>query len=125
MRVFLLLLAVGFTLALTPVPQVGPPRISVAVHAYPPKDMEVCGHWLAARRHDRDGANTVEANIGRAWMWGFVSGAAYGGRDLRKTDRDSIDAWTDKYCGDHPRDSLAVAGFRLVNELSGPAKNGR
>jgi hypothetical protein len=129
MRVFLMLLAACSSLALTPVAQNGQTKASrveaAPVHAYFPKDMASCGQWVAERKQGSNGADTAAANMARAWMWGFVTGVGAGGRELRGTDGYSIDAWTDKYCGDHPLDTLTMAALKLVDELSVPTKEGR
>jgi hypothetical protein len=73
-----------------------------------------CGAWTQERKRD-----TQRAQMQRAWVLGFVSGAdVYEGLEfLRQTDADAILAWVDNYCGSYPLERIYDAAIKLVEEL--------
>jgi hypothetical protein len=71
-----------------------------------------CGTWLANRKEGNwytDGQ----------WVLGWLSAAGYYDvrGDLRETDSDAVDAWLDKYCREHPLNTIKAAAASLVDEL--------
>ena len=80
-----------------------------------------CGKWLADR------GNNVVHNVDLSWVLGWLSAAggyswalSQGRTGPRHTDADAVSAWLDKYCREHPLDSLGAAAANLVNELTAP-----
>ena len=69
-----------------------------------------CGAWLASSAREKE--------ILQWWMLGFVSGAGFRREtELMGTDSKGIEAWVDKYCGDHPLIPITKAAVDLVVEL--------
>jgi hypothetical protein len=92
-----------------------------------PGDLNSCGSWLQARKgvsETTDVSAFTRESAGRAWIWGFVSGAsAYGRRALDDPGPGALDAWVDRYCAEHRLDELHGAALQLVEELA--ARKGR
>ena len=56
------------------------------------------------------------------WLLGFVSGfnwyaPASGGDIGRGADVESLHAWIDQYCREHPLETLVFAAVMLIQEL--------
>jgi hypothetical protein len=69
-----------------------------------------CGKWIAA--------NQAQHLTYSAWVLGFVSGFGHAAvTDLRETDADAIDAWMNKFCREHPLETISHASQALVSEL--------
>jgi hypothetical protein len=83
-----------------------------------------CGAWSSAGTAAAKLNSTVRDLIPRfeneAWVAGFVSGAGYESRMLRKTDSAGIVAWMDTYCAAHPLDAISVAAAKLTEGLKRP-----
>jgi hypothetical protein len=73
-------------------------------------ETQSCGAWLAL-------PNKASSPYGW-WLTGFVSGAGYATPyDMRRSDRDGLMSWVDKYCAERPLDPLASAAIALAKEL--------
>jgi hypothetical protein len=54
-----------------------------------------------------------------AWTYGFVVGASYSSEErLARVDTETVNAWMDKYCREHPRARIADAAATLIDELT-------
>jgi hypothetical protein len=93
---------------------------------------ESCGSWLRARddvRNSKADERTFDKQLlvvamDTSWMQGFVLGAASGlPTSVAKEafalipDGSSVQAWTDKYCREHPLEMMLSAGAALSAEL--------
>jgi len=76
-----------------------------------------CGKWLAAASSEPD----ARVFMG-SWILGWLSAAGYydvyGG--LEETDSDGVVAFTNRYCADHPLESVGHAAAALVKALAKP-----
>src|SRR5262245_1846687 len=66
---------------------------------------QTCGAWLSARAQ-----NGVDAWLFQQWALGYLSGAAIFSANynpLRGVDADGVWYWLDKYCREHPLDSVS------------------
>jgi len=132
MRTFVVLLCAACALSASP-QRADPWRNANQDAAIYPltKDLDSCASWGASRKREDDSLNSnvqarIDSAFSRTWLWGFVSGAsAYGRRPLADVTIGAIDAWTDKYCADHPLDRLSTAGLKLVEELAARKAAGR
>lgn len=74
---------------------------------------ESCGRWLEVRRDDNDLASSYIH-----WVSGWVSASTHDSAlRFNKTDIESMAAFTDKYCRENPRSSIAEAANDLVEAL--------
>lgn len=54
-----------------------------------------------------------------AWLYGFVSGAAYTSQErLPRIDAVSVSDWMDDYCKKHPRARIADGAAALIEHLA-------
>ena len=54
-----------------------------------------------------------------AWLYGFVSGAAYTSQErLPRIDAVSVSDWMDDYCRKHPRARIADGAAALIEHLA-------
>jgi hypothetical protein len=74
-----------------------------------------CGEWTSRR-------GSVMRDVMLMWVLGFVSGAGFAGRELRRSDAKGIEAWLDRRCTADPLLPLSRATAELVDELSKPAQ---
>lgn len=81
-----------------------------------------CGTWTKDRRE-----HSVALGAYEGWIEGFLSGLAFtkwpAQNPLVGIDTDAAFAWVDNYCSAHPLDTLSVATFALMKELSSRARN--
>ena len=88
-----------------------------------------CASWTQAQVHrpkvEADGTFQVKLSDWQlmtetAWVDGFISAFNYyqQGDIAKGIDTNAIFARIDTYCASHPSDSVAVATFSLINELS-------
>jgi hypothetical protein len=107
-------LAVAVTTLLLAAPE---PSAAPAAQVAPPGSNLVygigdtsCGAWT---KQQADKNNTYY----EWWLYGFMSGASRG-TGLQKTDSEGIAAWMNKYCAEHPLDTIVVGAYKLVVELT-------
>jgi hypothetical protein len=68
-----------------------------------------CGRWLEMRRADNYYA------YGN-WVLGYISAKSEHLR-LKDSDSDAMAAWMDKYCAEHPLDTIQKGTVFLLKEL--------
>ena len=73
-----------------------------------------CGTWTQLRKTPRDFYPLA------AWVLGYLSGVATSTNVdlLRNTDSSAVTAWVDKYCAEHPLDTIYKAAEVLASELA-------
>lgn len=70
-----------------------------------------CGKFAAVKGHEHE--------LYEWWALGVVSGAGlFWSVELSRSDSEGILGWIDKYCVEHPIDTLMVATTALVRELA-------
>ena len=87
----------------------------LAITIFAMGDNDLCGNWTAQHRTDVFASAQLEA-----WVLGYLSGWAstsFGPDPLAKTDHMAVIEWVNKYCSEHPLDSLSQAVVRLTAEL--------
>lgn len=71
-----------------------------------------CGAWAASRQ------DPVAQQLPEQWMLGFLSGVGWeavdGTNPLNGMDTADVFSWIDRYCREHPSDTIATAGGRFV-----------
>lgn len=77
-----------------------------------------CGEYL----HDRSNLNKAQDAIYASWIWGYIAGFNLEVR--RPTSSELPDgystlAYLDKYCRDHPLESVIAGGSALIRDLGG------
>jgi hypothetical protein len=88
-----------------------------------------CTSWTEAQKHrpkvEADGSFRVKLSDWQlmtetSWVAGFISALNYyqQGDIAKGIDTNAIFARIDTYCASHPLDSVAVATFALINDLS-------
>src|SRR5690242_10737746 len=85
---------------------------------------KTCGAWTAERRASSHGGTALWWGMA-SWTLGFLSGLNVNPGEvdfLATTDANAIWAWIDKYCHDHPLDTVIVAVHELSDELRRRAK---
>lgn len=80
---------------------------------------KTCGAWTDAQRTDK-----VKSETYRTWIYGFLTGAAYGreGLDLArdvKVEPEDLARWVDAYCEANPLMTVERAGVALLDHLTG------
>jgi hypothetical protein len=73
-----------------------------------------CGGWTNTPKR------SVEHEVFKKWVLGFVSGANWENKDgdfLRGTDSDALTAWIDNYCRRNPLNGISQAVIELMKEL--------
>ena len=64
-------------------------------------------------------ASYLSEAMKHAWIYGFVSGAAYTSEErLPRIDAVSVSDWMDDYCEKHPRARIADGAAALIDHLA-------
>ena len=92
-----------------------PEMVKVAVYG---AGTASCGTWLADREkpmHDYE----------LSWVLGWLTASSYFYEEdhlgrLRHTDANAVSAWLDKYCREHPLESISLAAAQLDETLAKP-----
>lgn len=75
-----------------------------------------CGGWSKERA-----ARSMTSRYYQMWVLGFISGAGATleifNRSAKITDSDAAHAYIDKYCAEHPLETIHVASQMLMVEL--------
>ncbi|PZQ15032.1 MAG: hypothetical protein DI565_11420 [Ancylobacter novellus] len=80
---------------------------------------KTCGAWTDAQRTDK-----VKAETYHTWIYGFLTGTAYGregldlARDAKVAPEDLVQ-WVDAYCEANPLMTVERAGVALLDHLTG------
>ena len=80
-----------------------------------------CGAYLEARRQN----NEVQSYVYATWVHGFLSGynMATSGATIRTLpSSNTVLAFLDKHCREHPLNLLVAGAFSLARELGGTRK---
>ena len=85
-----------------------------------------CGHWTQDKPTRSTGPYATSYNMPAAlneqWVLGFLSAFNFygngSGNITNGIDNNGVFAWIDKYCAEHPLDTITRAMVALVSELS-------
>lgn len=71
-----------------------------------------CGDWL---KHRKDAVHTSHEQ----WILGYLTGLQDEGMVMAKTDAAAATAWMDKFCAEHPQDTIlqAARAFSIAIEV--------
>lgn len=108
---------IAFLIALA-VPSVASAQTVPASNSYGVGAAMKCGEWTAAFRA-RDATEVVALT---SWIGGYLSGATEVAASMPhgislRTNMDSAFGYVDKYCADHPSESVGNATAEFLNEL--------
>jgi hypothetical protein len=86
-----------------------------------------CGEWTATRGADskRPSTEWVQHIVMLGWVEGFLSGSGAMGSGQKETDSSAIELWVDKYCSEHPLETVHETSVHLVVVLGGGRKETR
>lgn len=83
---------------------------------------QTCGVYVSHLKDDKRNDFPLAETVYKGWVLGFVTASEFFLNDNFPIENQSLSAWFEKYCHDHPLETLHEAAKQLVFELKNKTK---